>query len=82
MTTVVAAFQAPGRNFLMSNPPDTLDDDSEIDVSHEALIRRWRRLSDPARDAEKNEPVGWMWRRVRGRAAMARARGAGAHVPQ
>ena len=61
VTTVVAAFQAPGRNFLMSNPPDTLEDDSEIDVSHEALIRRWRRLSDPARDAEKNEPVGWMW---------------------
>ena len=62
VTTVVAAFRAPGRNFLMTNPPDRLGDDSEIDVSHEALIRRWRRLSDPARDAEKNEPVGWMWR--------------------
>ena len=62
VSAVVAAFQAPGRNFLTANPPDRLDDDSEIDVSHEALIRRWRQLSDPTRDAEKNEPAGWMWR--------------------
>src|SRR5262249_15066150 len=46
-SAVIQAFQAPGRNFLMSNPPDLLDDDTEIDVSHEALLRRWRRLSDP-----------------------------------
>ena len=62
VSAVVEAFRAPGRNFLTANPPDRLDDDSEIDVSHEALIRRWRQLSDPTRDAEQNEPAGWMWR--------------------
>src|SRR5262249_47315203 len=57
----IQAFQAPGRNFLTSNPPGLFEDDTEIDVSHEALIRRWRRLSDATRDVT-NEPVGWVWR--------------------
>jgi len=31
-------------------------------VSHEALTRRWRRLSDPTRGSEEREPRGWLWR--------------------
>jgi WD40 repeat protein len=62
VTAVIEAFRGPGRNFLTANPEGPLADDTEIDVSHEALIRRWRRLSDPTRDAETNQPRGWMWR--------------------
>jgi len=62
LSAVIQAFQASGRNFLTSNPPDSFDDDTEIDVSHEALLRRWRRLSDPTRDPVRNEPVGWVLR--------------------
>jgi hypothetical protein len=62
VTTVIEAFRGTGRHFLMTNRQGPLEDDTEIDVSHEALIRRWRQLSDPARDPVRNEPVGWMWR--------------------
>jgi hypothetical protein len=56
---VIEAFRGAGRNFLMTNPPGPLEDATEIDISHEALIRGWRQLSDPARDPVRNEPVGW-----------------------
>ena len=59
---VIEVFSGAGRNFLMTNPPDSIEDSTEIDVSHEALIRRWRKLSDPTRDPVKNEPAGWVWR--------------------
>src|SRR5262249_33541822 len=48
---VIDAFRAPGRNLLTSNPLGPVKDDTEIDVSHEALIRRWRQLSDSTRGA-------------------------------
>jgi hypothetical protein len=51
VTAVIDAFRAPGRNFLTINPLGLLKDDTEIDVSHEALIRRWRQLSDSTRGA-------------------------------
>jgi hypothetical protein len=45
LETVVAAFRQPGRSFLvgtsMSLGPETV-----IDISHEALIRQWRRLGE------------------------------------
>ena len=47
---VVEAFRAPGCSFLNSQPPEPADDASEIDISHEALIRRWPRLADDKRD--------------------------------
>jgi hypothetical protein len=62
ITAVVEAFRAPGRNFFTTNPPGPLDDNTEIDISHEALIRHWQQLSDPTRDPRRNEPVGWLWR--------------------
>jgi uncharacterized protein YjbI with pentapeptide repeats len=62
VTAVIEAFRAAGRSFLVTNPPGRLEDDTEIDVSHEALVRHWRQLSDPTRDPRTNEPVGWLWR--------------------
>ncbi len=46
---VVDAFRAPGVNFLMPefdphNPKLTLD--TYIDISHESLIRQWKKLSE------------------------------------
>jgi tetratricopeptide (TPR) repeat protein len=46
---VVDAFRAPGVNFLMPeldphNP--TLAPDTYIDISHESLIRQWKKLSE------------------------------------
>jgi uncharacterized protein YjbI with pentapeptide repeats len=62
VAAAIQAFQASGRNFLTSSPPGLFEADTEIDVSHEALIRRWRLLSDATRDSVTNEPVGWIWR--------------------
>jgi WD40 repeat protein len=62
MIAVIEAFQGAGRNFLVTNPPGQLQDETEIDITHEALIRRWPQLSDPTRDPVKNEPVGWVRR--------------------
>lgn len=39
---IVRCFQADGRNFLVQSPPDEpLSPDSRLDISHEALVRRW-----------------------------------------
>jgi hypothetical protein len=62
MIAVIEAFRGTGRNFLVTNPPGPLEDETEIDITHEALIRRWPQLSDPTRDPVKNEPAGWVRR--------------------
>jgi WD40 repeat protein/energy-coupling factor transporter ATP-binding protein EcfA2 len=41
---VVEVFRAPGRSFLMPPHGVALEADSVIDISHESLIRQWRRL--------------------------------------
>jgi energy-coupling factor transporter ATP-binding protein EcfA2 len=43
---VIEAFRQPGRSFLMPPPEVELNSQSLIDVSHESLIRGWRRLRD------------------------------------
>jgi hypothetical protein len=62
VTEVIEAFRMTGRNFLMTNPPGLIENNTEVDVSHEALIRRWLQLSDRMRDPVRNEPRGWVWR--------------------
>jgi WD40 repeat protein len=62
MIAVIEAFRGTNRNFLMTDPPGPLEETTEIDISHEALIRCWQRLSDPTRESVRNEPVGWVWR--------------------
>ena len=41
---VIEAYRAPGVTFLMPPVSSTLDDDAVIDISHESLMRVWRRL--------------------------------------
>jgi len=41
---VVERFRAPGQSFLMPPPPAPLGPETAIDISHESLIRGWRRL--------------------------------------
>jgi hypothetical protein len=43
---MVDAFRAPGVSFLTPFAPVLLDEATAIDISHEALIRCWRRISD------------------------------------
>lgn len=41
---VVEEFRKPGRSFLMPPPPKMLTGDSNIEISHESLMRIWTRL--------------------------------------
>ena len=59
---VVEAFRSPDCSFLTSQPSGELGVDTEIDIGHEALIRRWPRLADDKRDPVTQEPAGWIWR--------------------
>lgn len=43
---VVEVFRRPGRSFLMPPPQVALQADSILDISHESLMRIWRRLAD------------------------------------
>jgi hypothetical protein len=43
---VIEEFRKPGRSFLMPSAGVPLDNDTLIDISHESLIRRWKRLAD------------------------------------
>lgn len=45
VVAVVDAFRAPGVNFLTPGQTDVVHDDTIVDISHESLIRQWRRLS-------------------------------------
>jgi hypothetical protein len=44
VTTVIEIFRGPGRSFLMPPVEIELTDDTLIDISHESLIRIWKRL--------------------------------------
>ncbi len=41
---VAEAFRAPGCSFLMPPPAVPIDDDTVLDISHESLMRIWKRL--------------------------------------
>jgi WD40 repeat protein len=47
---VVEAFRLPGRSFLMPPAETALAGDSLIDISHESLIRNWKRLCEWVED--------------------------------
>jgi hypothetical protein len=46
MTRVIDAFRTRGRTFIMPGWPAPLGPDSVIDISHESLIRQWRKLHE------------------------------------
>jgi tetratricopeptide (TPR) repeat protein len=43
---VVEAFRQEGRNFLVPPQGKVLEPDTVIDISHESLIRQWRRMQN------------------------------------
>lgn len=57
---IVDAFSRSGRNFLVVTPSE--HGAREVDVSHEALIRRWRRIGDNSMDPDSGLRVGWLFR--------------------
>jgi WD40 repeat protein len=44
LRAIIDAFRAPGSNFLMPPPSIPIKDSTIIDISHESLIRGWKRL--------------------------------------
>lgn len=47
---ILEHFRAPDCSFVFPFLPAELDDQDELDISHEALIRQWPRLCDPGVD--------------------------------
>ena len=43
---VVETFRDPSYSFLTPAPPVLLDEETVVDISHESLIRGWRRLAE------------------------------------
>jgi hypothetical protein len=54
LRTVLDAFRANDANFIAPFGDASIDNDTFIDISHEALIRCWNRIADT-----KN---GWLWK--------------------
>lgn len=54
---VVEQFRAEGRSFLMPPVGVELDEETTIDISHESLIRQWKRLSDWAEEEAKESKL-------------------------
>ncbi|UGY16748.1 ATP-binding protein [Bradyrhizobium septentrionale] len=54
---IIEALRADGVSFLTPYPPTPIEPDTIVDISHEALIRRWKSIAD------KNE--GWLQREFR-----------------
>ncbi len=66
---VVEAFRAPGCSFLMPPPPSRLDDNTVLDISHESLMRIWRRLQGWVEEEAESAQV---YRRLAGAAQLHR----------
>ena len=48
LRTIVDAFRADGVSFLRPYGDESIGPDDYVDISHEALIRCWHRIADPA----------------------------------
>lgn len=63
LRSVLDAFRAEGVSFVRPYGTEPLALDDYIDISHEALIRYWRRLADPVKGWLLNEfKNGLVWR--------------------
>ncbi len=54
---VVEVFRQPGRAFLQPPEGTPLEPDSLIDISHESLMRLWRRLIDWAKEEARSTEI-------------------------
>jgi hypothetical protein len=61
---IVDGFRREGVSFLTpyAEMGEAIEGETVIDISHEALIRAWPRMSDTAIEAETAQPVGWVER--------------------
>jgi hypothetical protein len=61
---IVDGFRREGVSFLTpyAAMAEAIESDTVIDISHEALIRAWPRMSDMAIDPGTAQPVGWIER--------------------
>lgn len=59
---IIDAFRAPDCSFIFPYLPTPIDDESELDISHEALIRQWPRLCNTGIDSRTSRPNGWVYR--------------------
>jgi len=57
---LVDRFRAADCSFLAPYGDAPLANDDAVEISHEALIRKWPRLSD--RRWDEGRPCGWIWR--------------------
>jgi WD40 repeat protein len=57
MVEVIEAFRKQGRAFLRPGEPTRLKDDSVIDITHESLIRKWKRLQQWVQDEARSVEV-------------------------
>lgn len=60
LVTVIDTFRQAGRNFLMPPPSVVLTPDTVLDISHESLIRQWKRLQ--AWVVVEREQASMYWR--------------------
>jgi hypothetical protein len=63
LLSAIDPFRAAGVNFLTPFVPSEIGEATPIDVSHEALIRRWDRIASTARDSD-GSPAGWLAREI------------------
>jgi len=52
MATIVEAFRAPGRSFIMPPYQEALSRETILDISHESLMRCWDRLKKWIKDEQ------------------------------
>ncbi|MGB8910100.1 MAG: ATP-binding protein [Candidatus Cybelea sp.] len=64
---VTEAFRAPGCSFLMPPCSAPIDDDTVLDISHESLMRIWKRLQ---RWVNEEAQSGQIYRRLAGAAQL------------
>ena len=67
LTDVLGVFRKPSRSFLMPPAGEALDAETVIDISHESLMRVWRRLNTWADEEARSAR---MYRRVADTAAL------------
>ncbi len=60
LQSILDAFAAADRSFLVSERPNP-EHEAKVDISHEALIRNWKQLSDLSTD-KNGQPKGWLAR--------------------
>jgi hypothetical protein len=63
---ILEAFRQFGVSFVTPYPPAPIDAETLIDVSHEALIRHWKKIADPETGwLQKEFRDGLLWQALR-----------------